>query len=132
MDFVINYSLNKYSEPSKLNFQHLLWHGRYYSNNNNVNNYSNNNNNNHHHQVTVIHSMQAGHVDKAQKYTDKAILQIEKLRSKTLITIVFRNNNNNIKNNTGTSNYYNYNDNKSDDIGINLLWLLFSWSWLDN
>ena len=34
--------------------------------------------------------MQAGHVDKAQKYTDKAILQIEKLRSKTRIVIVIK------------------------------------------
>jgi len=31
--------------------------------------------------VTVMHSMQAGYMDKAQKYTDKAIAQIEKLRS---------------------------------------------------
>ena len=28
-----------------------------------------------------MHSMQAGYMDKAQKYTDKAIAQIEKLRS---------------------------------------------------
>lgn len=33
-------------------------------------------------QVTVMHSMQAGHMDKAQKYTDKALMQIEKLKSK--------------------------------------------------
>ncbi len=31
--------------------------------------------------VTVMHSMQAGYMDKAQKYTDKAIAQIEKLRA---------------------------------------------------
>ena len=31
--------------------------------------------------VTVMHSMQAGYMDKAQKYTDKAILQIQKLES---------------------------------------------------
>jgi MAternally affected uncoordination len=29
--------------------------------------------------VTVMHSMQAGYMDKAQKYTDKAIVQIKKL-----------------------------------------------------
>lgn len=33
-------------------------------------------------QVTVMHSMQAGYMDKAQKYTDKALIQIEKLKSK--------------------------------------------------
>ena len=32
-------------------------------------------------QVTVMHSMQAGYMDKAQKYTDKALMQIEKLKS---------------------------------------------------
>jgi len=32
-------------------------------------------------QVTVMHSMQAGYMEKAQKYTDKAFMQIEKLRS---------------------------------------------------
>ena len=32
--------------------------------------------------VTVMHSMQAGYMDKAQKYTDKALMQIEKLKSK--------------------------------------------------
>lgn len=32
--------------------------------------------------VTVMHSMQAGYMDKAQKYTDKALTQIEKLKSK--------------------------------------------------
>ncbi len=31
--------------------------------------------------VTVMHSMQAGYMDKAQKYTDKAVAQIEKLRA---------------------------------------------------
>jgi len=31
--------------------------------------------------VTVMHSMQAGHMDKAQKYTEKALMQIEKLKS---------------------------------------------------
>jgi hypothetical protein len=31
--------------------------------------------------VTVMHSMQAGYMDKAQKYTDKALIQIEKLKS---------------------------------------------------
>ncbi len=30
--------------------------------------------------VTVMHSMQAGYMDKAQKYTDKAVVQIDKLR----------------------------------------------------
>ncbi|GFV50166.1 MAU2 chromatid cohesion factor homolog [Trichonephila clavipes] len=30
--------------------------------------------------VTVLHSMQAGYMDKAQKYTDKALMQIEKLK----------------------------------------------------
>jgi len=34
------------------------------------------------HQVTVMHSMQAGYMDKAQKYTDKALMQIEKLKSR--------------------------------------------------
>ena len=31
--------------------------------------------------VTVMHSMQAGFMDKAQKYTEKALMQIEKLRT---------------------------------------------------
>lgn len=31
--------------------------------------------------VTVMHSMQAGYMEKAQKYTDKALMQIEKLQS---------------------------------------------------
>ena len=30
-----------------------------------------------------MHSMQAGHMDKAQKYTDKALMQIEKLKSQS-------------------------------------------------
>ena len=30
--------------------------------------------------VTVMHSMQAGYMDKAQKYTDKAVAQIEKVK----------------------------------------------------
>lgn len=30
--------------------------------------------------VTVLHSMQAGYMDKAQKYTEKALMQIESLR----------------------------------------------------
>lgn len=30
--------------------------------------------------VTVLHSMQAGYMDKAHKYTDKALMQIEKLK----------------------------------------------------
>jgi len=29
-----------------------------------------------------MHSMQAGYMDKVQKYTDKALMQIEKLKSK--------------------------------------------------
>lgn len=33
-------------------------------------------------QVTVMHSMQAGYLEKAQKYTDKALMQLEKLKSK--------------------------------------------------
>ena len=31
-----------------------------------------------------MHSMQAGYLDKAQKYTDKALMQIEKLKSKCI------------------------------------------------
>jgi len=31
--------------------------------------------------ITTMHSMQGGYLDKAQKYTDKALIQIEKLRS---------------------------------------------------
>ena len=34
--------------------------------------------------VTVMHSMQAGYMDKAQKYTEKAFLQIEKLKCKCM------------------------------------------------
>lgn len=43
--------------------------------------------------VTVMHSMQAGYMDKAQKYTDKALAQIEKLKAgdnKTPILSVFQ------------------------------------------
>lgn len=36
--------------------------------------------------VTVMHSMQGGYMDKAQKYTDKALMQIEKLKSKDGMT----------------------------------------------
>ena len=32
-----------------------------------------------------MHSMQAGYMDKAQKYTDKALMQIEKLKSKRIL-----------------------------------------------
>lgn len=39
--------------------------------------------------VTVMHSMQAGYMDKAQKYTDKALTQIEKLKSKYAIHLLF-------------------------------------------
>lgn len=31
--------------------------------------------------VTVLHSMQAGYMDKVQKYTEKALMQIEKLKT---------------------------------------------------
>jgi len=31
--------------------------------------------------VTVLHSMQAGYMDKAQKYTEKALMQIDKLKA---------------------------------------------------
>lgn len=34
--------------------------------------------------VTVMHSMQAGYMNKAQEYTDKALAQIEKLKGKFL------------------------------------------------
>lgn len=33
--------------------------------------------------LTVMHSMQAGYMEKAQKYTDKACVYIEKLKSKS-------------------------------------------------
>lgn len=33
--------------------------------------------------ATVMHSMQAGYMEKAQKYTDKALIQIEKLKSQS-------------------------------------------------
>lgn len=37
-----------------------------------------------------MHSMQAGYMEKAQKYTDKALMQIEKLKSKLeLVFCVF-------------------------------------------
>lgn len=39
--------------------------------------------------VTVMHSMQAGYMDKAQKYTDKALTQIEKLKSKYALHLLF-------------------------------------------
>lgn len=39
--------------------------------------------------VTVMHSMQAGYMDKAQKYTDKALTQIEKLKSKYVLHLLF-------------------------------------------
>lgn len=32
--------------------------------------------------VNVLHSMQVGYMDRAQKYTEKALMQIDKLRSK--------------------------------------------------
>lgn len=38
--------------------------------------------------VTVMHSMQAGYMEKAQKYTDKALTQIEKLKSKFNPTVI--------------------------------------------
>lgn len=43
--------------------------------------------------VTVMHSMQAGYMEKAQKYTDKALMQIEKLQSEFFIVslITFKN-----------------------------------------
>lgn len=31
-----------------------------------------------------MHSMQAGYLEKAQKYTDKALMQLEKLKSKSV------------------------------------------------
>ncbi|EMP24107.1 MAU2 chromatid cohesion factor like protein [Chelonia mydas] len=34
--------------------------------------------------VTVMHSMQAGYLEKAQKYTDKALMQLEKLKTLTV------------------------------------------------
>jgi hypothetical protein len=37
--------------------------------------------------VTVMHSMQGGYMDKAQKYTDKAFTQIEKLKSEFFYSI---------------------------------------------
>ncbi|ESN94822.1 hypothetical protein HELRODRAFT_115114 [Helobdella robusta] len=38
--------------------------------------------------VTVMHSMQAGYTDKAQKYTEKALLQIDKLKSSANPTVL--------------------------------------------
>lgn len=39
--------------------------------------------------VTVMHSMQGGYMDKAQKYTDKAFTQIEKLKSESSSNLYF-------------------------------------------
>jgi MAternally affected uncoordination len=39
--------------------------------------------------VTVMHSMQGGYMDKAQKYTDKAFTQIEKLKSESSSNLHF-------------------------------------------
>lgn len=44
--------------------------------------------------VTVMHSMQAGYMDKAQKYTEKAFLQIEKLKRKSYLLLQPTNGNN--------------------------------------
>lgn len=33
--------------------------------------------------VTVLHSMQSGYMEKAQKYTEKALMQIDKLRGES-------------------------------------------------
>lgn len=33
--------------------------------------------------VTVLHSMQSGYMEKAQKYTEKALMQIDKLKGIT-------------------------------------------------
>lgn len=38
--------------------------------------------------VTVMHSMQAGYMNKAQEYTDKALAQIEKLKGKASFNLV--------------------------------------------
>lgn len=35
-----------------------------------------------------MHSMQAGYLEKAQKYTDKALMQLEKLKSKSSYCIL--------------------------------------------
>lgn len=45
--------------------------------------------------VTVMHSMQAGYMDKAQKYTEKAFLQIEKLKRQlpNLFIVIVQENN---------------------------------------
>lgn len=37
--------------------------------------------------VTVMHSMQAGYMNKAQEYTDKALAQIEKLKGDCLSVV---------------------------------------------
>lgn len=34
-----------------------------------------------------MHSMQAGYLEKAQKYTDKALMQLEKLKSEWVISL---------------------------------------------
>lgn len=39
--------------------------------------------------VTVMHSMQAGYMEKAQKYTDKALMQIEKLKSVYTYNLIY-------------------------------------------
>ena len=36
-----------------------------------------------------MHSMQAGYMDKAQKYTDKALMQIVKLKSELFVVLLF-------------------------------------------
>lgn len=41
--------------------------------------------------VTVMHSMQAGYMNKAQEYTDKALAQIEKLKGKNYLELDFDN-----------------------------------------
>ncbi|XP_037773883.1 MAU2 chromatid cohesion factor homolog, partial [Penaeus monodon] len=38
--------------------------------------------------VSVMHSMQAGYMEKAQKYTDKALLQIDKLKAEENTSIL--------------------------------------------
>lgn len=37
-----------------------------------------------------MHSMQAGYLEKAQKYTDKALMQLEKLKSELKSKIVVK------------------------------------------
>ena len=41
--------------------------------------------------VTVMHSMQTGYMEKAQKYTDKALTQIEKLKCEDKFLLKIRN-----------------------------------------